>query len=265
MSLAADSISYAYGHRRDAAADFALRDVTVDVPRGSLTGLLGPNGCGKTTLLKVLAGIIAPDAGRVSLHGRQLSAMRRRDIARHLAVVPQETHPAFDFTVLEMVLMGRHPHIGLLQLEGPHDFAIAGDALAATGTAHLANRQYLTLSGGEKQRVVIASALAQAADVLLLDEPTASLDLGYQLDVASLLARLNRERGVTMVLATHDLNLAASLCDSLVLVREGRVLAQGATRDVLTSSMIRELYQVDAEVAFHDRAGHLTVVPVARR
>lgn len=265
MSLNAQSISYAYVRRRNDSADFALRDITLDVPRASLTGLLGPNGCGKTTLLKVLAGIIPPDSGSVSLDGRPMSAMTRRDVARHVAVVPQETHPAFDFTVLEMVLMGRHPHIGMMQLEGPHDFAIAGDALTATGTAHLANRLYTTLSGGEKQRVVIASALAQAADVLLLDEPTASLDLGYQLDVASLLARLNRERGVTMILATHDLNLAASLCDSLVLVREGRVLAQGATADVLTSSMVRELYGVDADVEFHRRAGHLTVIPVARR
>ena len=265
MSLTAHSISYAYRHRRDAPADFALRDITVSIPAASLTGLLGPNGCGKTTLLKILSGIIAPDAGTVSLQGRPLSAMARRDVARHIAVVPQETHPAFDFTVMEMVLMGRHPHIGVLQLEGPRDFAIAGEALTATGTAHLAHRPFMTLSGGEKQRVVIASALAQAADVLLLDEPTASLDLGYQLDVASLLGRLNRERGVTMVLATHDLNLAASLCDSLVLLREGRVLAQGATRDVLTSSMVRQLYSVDADVSFHDRAGHLTVVPIARQ
>jgi iron complex transport system ATP-binding protein len=265
MSLAAQSISYSYRQRENAPADFALRDVTFDVPRASLTGLLGPNGCGKSTLLKTLAGIISPDSGTVSLDGRPLSTMTRRDIARRVAVVPQETHPAFDFTVLEIVLMGRHPHIGVMQLEGPRDFAIAGDALAATGTGHLAHRLYTTLSGGEKQRVVIASALAQAADVLLLDEPTASLDLGYQLDVASLLARLNRERGVTMILATHDLNLAASLCGSLVLIRGGRVLAQGATRDVLTSSMVRELYGVDADVAFHDRAGHLTVVPVARQ
>src|SRR5687767_9975647 len=265
MSLAAHSISHTYRQRSDTPGDFALRDITFGIPRRSLTGLLGPNGCGKTTLLKVLAGIIAPDTGTVSLHGRPLSTMARRQVARHIAVVPQETHPAFDFTVMEMVLMGRHPHVGILQLEGPNDFAIAGDALAATGTAHLANRQFMTLSGGEKQRVVIAGALAQAADVLLLDEPTASLDLGYQLDVASLLGKLNRERGVTMVLATHDLNLAASLCDSLVLLRDGRILAQGATRDVLTSSMVHELYGVDADVTFHDRAGHLTVVPVARR
>jgi iron complex transport system ATP-binding protein len=123
----------------------------------------------------------------------------------------------------------------------------------------------MTLSGGEKQRVVIASALAQSPQILLLDEPTASLDLGYQLEVASLLGRLNGERSVTMVLATHDLNLAASLCDTLVVMRDGRVLAHGPTRDVLTPAMVHQLYGVDADVTFHDRAGHLTVVPVGRR
>jgi len=122
----------------------------------------------------------------------------------------------------------------------------------------------MTLSVGEKQRVIIASALAQATELLLLDEPTASLDLGYQLEIAALLARLNREQNVTMVLATHDLNLAASLCDRLVVMRDGRVLAHGATRDVLTGNMVRQLYDVDADVAFHPRAGHLTVVPVKR-
>lgn len=198
------------------------------------------------------------------LEGRPLSEMPRRQAARHLAVVPQETHPAFDYTVMEMVLMGRHPHLGLLQLEGPDDLAIAHEALSSTGTLHLADRSYASLSGGEKQRVVIASALAQTPDVLLLDEPTASLDLGYQLEVASLLTRLNRERRVTMVMATHDLNLAASLCDTLVLLRDGRVLAQGPTNDVLTTPMVRRLYNVEADVRFHHGAGHLTVVPVAR-
>ena len=179
--------------------------------------------------------------------------------------MPQETHPAFDYTVMEMVLMGRHPHLGAFELEGPGDLAIARDALAATGTAHLAERAYMTLSGGEKQRVVIASALAQTPDVLLLDEPTASLDLGYQLEVASLLTRLNRERGVTMVLATHDLNLAASLCDRLVLMRDGRVLAQGPTRDVLTAATIqRALRRRRRRAAFTAAAGHLTVTPVRR-
>jgi iron complex transport system ATP-binding protein len=181
-----------------------------------------------------------------------------------VAVVPQETQPAFEYTVLEMVLMGRHPHLGRFALEGPADIEIARESLQATGTAHLADRNYMTLSGGEKQRVIIASALAQATELLLLDEPTASLDLGYQLEIAALLGRLNRERTVTMVLATHDLNLAASLCDRLVVMRDGLVLAQGATRQVLTSETVRRLYDVDADVELHPRAGHLTVVPIRR-
>jgi ABC-type cobalamin/Fe3+-siderophores transport system ATPase subunit len=256
--LRADNVSFGY------EGGFSLRDATVTVAPGSLTGLLGPNGCGKTTLLKLLCGVLRPHAGQVLLGEHAIESMTRRGLARRVAVVPQETHPAFDYSVLEMVLMGRHPHLGAFQLEGPADLEIARASLEATGTADLAARNYMTLSGGEKQRVIIASALAQATEFLLLDEPTASLDLGYQLEVAALLARLNRERNVTMVLATHDLNLAASLCDRLVVMRGGRVLAQGATTDVLTGEMVRQLYDVDADVAFHPRAGHLTVVPVRR-
>jgi len=261
--LQGSDLSYGYASGRERKT-FSLRDVTIDVPRGSLTGLLGPNGCGKTTLLRLLAGILTPQAGTVTLQGRRLSDLSRREIARHIAVVPQETHPAFDYTVMEMVLMGRHPHLGAFELEGPQDLRLAHDALAATGTDHLANRAYMTLSGGEKQRVVIASALTQASDVLLLDEPTASLDLGYQLDVASLLSQLNNERGVTMLLATHDLNLVASVCDRIVLMREGHVIAQGPTTEVLTAARVREIYGVIADVRHHDGAGHLTVTPVSR-
>jgi len=281
MTLSADRLSYSYsgppkgGHYGGAGsgppegghyeAEFALRDVSVSVAPGSLTGLLGPNGCGKTTLLKLMAGVLKPDLGSVRLRKRELRALSARAIAQQIAVVPQETHPAFEFTVLEMVLMGRHPHLGAFQLEGPDDLAIAREALTATGTAHLASRSYTTLSGGEKQRVVIASALAQQPNVLLLDEPTASLDLGYQLEIASLLRELNRDRRVTMVLATHDLNLAASLCDTLVLMREGRVLMQGPTDEVLTTATVQQLYGVIADVSFHQRAGHVTVIPVRRQ
>ena len=264
MSLSVEHVSFGYDARGEGTGSFSLRDVSVTIRRGSLTGLLGPNGCGKTTLLKLMAGVLGADTGAITLGGRALRAIPRRELARHVASVPQETHPAFDYSVMEMVLMGRHPHLGAFQLEGPGDIAIARDSLLATGTAHLADRPYMTLSGGEKQRVVIAGALAQAPDVLLLDEPTASLDLAYQLEVASLLQRLNRDRGVTMVLATHDLNLAASLCDWLVLVRSGRVLAQGPTRDVLTGAAIQQLYGVEADVQFHQRSGHLTVVPIRR-
>lgn len=256
--LRAESVSFGYD------GGFTLTDASVTIAAGSLTGLLGPNGCGKTTLLKLLSGILRPRTGGVMLGDRELTSMTRRELARHVAVVPQETHPAFEYTALEMVLMGRHPYLSAFQFEGPIDFEIARRALEDTGTEHLASRNYMTLSGGEKQRIVIASALAQATEVLLLDEPTASLDLGYQLDIASLLARLNRDRNVTMVLATHDLNLAASLCECLVVMRDGRILSTGPTREVLTSETVRQLYNVDADVRFHERAGHLTVVPVRR-
>ena len=243
---------------------YVLRGVSFEVRRGTIVGLLGPNGSGKTTLLRTMTGMLVPAAGRVTLDEVDVTRLSRRDLARQIAVVPQETHATFDFTVLDIVLMGRYPHLGPFELEGAADVAIARDALAATGTIGLDARLFATLSGGEKQRVVIASALAQAAGMLLLDEPTASLDLGYQIDIASLLMRLNRERETTMVVSTHDLNLAAGLCTELVLLREGQVLAHGPTRDVLTASNVRALYDVDADVAYHPRAGHVTVTPIAR-
>jgi iron complex transport system ATP-binding protein len=264
MYLVTDRVSYTYSRRGGVEPVHAVREISVRIARGSLTGLIGPNGCGKTTLLKLLSGVLVPDSGTVSLDGRALTTMSRRHVARRIAVVPQETHPAFEYTVLEMALMGRHPHLGPLQLEGPADLAIARESLEATGTVHLAERSYMALSGGEKQRVIIASALAQTPEVLLLDEPTASLDLGYQLEIGLLMRRLNHERAATMVMATHDLNLAASLCDTLVLMRHGRVLASGPTSEVLTSAMVRQLYDVEADVRRHELAGHLTVVPLGR-
>jgi iron complex transport system ATP-binding protein len=205
-----------------------------------------------------------PSSGDVWLDGTALRQLSRRAVAQRIAVVPQETHLAFDYTVMEMVLMGRHPHLGMFELEGPRDFAIARDAMRATGTEHLEARQFNTLSGGEKQRVVIASALTQAADILLLDEPTASLDLGYQLEIAALVRQLNRDRGVTIAISTHDLNLAASVCSSLVMLRDGVVLASGPTHEILTPANIALLYDVAAEVHHHAASGHLVVVPVTR-
>lgn len=258
--LRVDNVSFAYREH----APPVLDRVSIEVRSGELVGILGPNGSGKTTLLKLMAGTLRPSPGSVELNGRRLSGWSRREAARRIAYVPQETHAAFDFTVLDIVLMGRFPHLGPFALEGPSDLAIARQALEATGTARFEARAFSTLSGGEKQRVVIASALAQAADLMLLDEPTASLDLAYQLEVASLLRRLNRERGTTMAICTHDLNLAAALCDEVVLIKQGRVLAQGTTHETLTAANIRTTYGVDADVRFHPQAGHLAVVPIAR-
>jgi iron complex transport system ATP-binding protein len=258
--LQASHVSFAY--RPDAPR--VIHDVSLAVGPGELVGILGPNGSGKTTLLKMLSGTLTPSAGTIQFDRRPLSAWKRRDLARRIALVPQDTHAPFDFTVLDIVLMGRYPYLGAFALEGPADVAIARQALASTGTSAFEDRPFATLSGGEKQRVVIASALAQSPELLLLDEPTASLDLGHQLDVQLLLTGLNRDRGVTMVLSTHDLNLAAAVCRHLILLRDGRFVAQGLTEDVLTRDTVRALYGVEADVHRHPIAGHLTVTPLAR-
>ena len=258
--LKADGVSFAYRLNAPRVID----EVSVAIAPGELVGILGPNGSGKTTLLKMLSGTLTPSAGTIQFDRRPLSGWKRRDLARRIALVPQETHAPFDFTVLDIVLMGRYPHLGAFALEGPADLSIARQALASTGTSGFEDRPFATLSGGEKQRVVIASALAQSPELLLLDEPTASLDLGHQLDVQLLLAGLNSDRGVTMVLSTHDLNLAAALCRHLILLREGRVMAQGPTEAVLTPEAVRALYGVEADVHRHPIAGHLTVTPIAR-
>jgi len=257
--LQAADVSFVYG-----PGLAGLHGVSLEIPPGDLVGILGPNGSGKTTLLRLLGGMLAPASGRVTVDGRDLARIPRREVAKRIAVVPQETRLSFEYSVLEVVLMGRYPHLGAFELESQQDVATAREALAATGTLALEDRQFPTLSGGEKQRVIIASALAQSAGLMLLDEPTTALDPGYQIEIATLLRRLNAERGVTMAVATHDLNLAAGLCRRLILLRQGRVLAAGPTDQVLTRASVRALYDVEADVRFHDGAGHLTVVPLRR-
>ncbi len=256
------------------------------MPADGFVGILGPNGSGKTTLLRVLAGTRQPSSGQVSLDGVDLSRVSRTAMARRMAVVPQDTHLAFDFTALEVALMGRYPHLATFEVEGPRDIAIARDALAATGTAGFEDRLFATLSGGERQRVIIAAALAQISagsdldflkgprsdvgksrsdpGILLLDEPTAALDLAYQLEVAALLRDLQRRTSIAIVVSTHDLNFAAGLCRTLVLLKDGLVLAAGPTTEVLTAANIRALYGVEAEVQSNAGAGHLVVVPLRR-
>jgi len=267
--LRAADVTFSY----HALAPPVLRGVTLDVPADGFVGVLGPNGSGKTTLLRVLAGTLQPSTGRVSLDNVDLSRVSRTAMARRMAVVPQDTHLAFDFTALEVVLMGRYPHLATFEIEGPRDIAIAREALAATGTREFEDRLFATLSGGEKQRVIIGGALAQISGclggrtdpgILLLDEPTAALDLAYQLEVATLLSGLQRRIPIAIVVSTHDLNFAAGLCRTLVLLKDGLVLAAGPTAEVLTAGNIRALYGVEAEVQSHAGAGHLVVVPMRR-
>lgn len=239
------------GKRGGEAAPFALEGITVRVPPGAVVGVLGPNGSGKSTLLQLLAGSLKPQAGHVRLDGADVSAIPRRQIARRLAVVPQETTLAFDYTALEIVLMGRYPHLGPFEVEGARDMIAAMAALESTGTAALAERPYRSLSGGEKQRVVIASALAQldgtpegAPALLVLDEPTASLDLHYQIEVASLIARLHEGRGISILLSTHDLRLASAVCTEVALLSRGRMLGQGRPEAMLAPALIAKVFDV---------------------
>jgi iron complex transport system ATP-binding protein len=264
--LQAADLRFSYGEAP------VINGVSLSIPRGRILGILGPNGSGKSTLLKLLAGTLTPASGQVLFDGVDLRAQPRHRIAQRLAVVPQDTHLAFDYSVIEIVLMGRYPHLGALQIEGPEDLTIARRALEATGTAAFERRPFMTLSGGERQRVVIASALAQlektqdegrkAQDAaLLLDEPTTALDLGYQLDISALLVELNRTRALTTVISTHDLAFASAVCHELVLLRDGRVLEAGPVDRVLTASNIRALYDVEADVQRDDVSGRVLVVP----
>jgi iron complex transport system ATP-binding protein len=249
-----------------------LRGVSVAVPVAGIVGILGPNGSGKTTLLRMLAGTRQPQRGAVTLDDAPLSRFSRAALARRMAIVPQETQLAFDYTVAEVAMMGRYPHLGPFEIEGPADIAVIEEMLASTGTLQLKDRSFATLSGGEKQRVVIAAALAQifrlqaeetGSGYLLLDEPTASLDLAYQLEIATLLRQLHRERGVAVVISTHDLGLAGTICDHLLLIRDGTVVAEGATDDVLTPENVRRVYGVEAHIIRH-ASGHVMVVPIRR-
>ena len=269
--LQASDVWFGYDERTP-----VVRGVSVSVPAAGIIGILGPNGSGKTTLLRMLAGTRQPQRGTVTLDGAPLTGFSRTALARRMAVVPQETQLAFDYTVGEVAMMGRYPHLGAFQIEGPADLAVIEDTLTSTGTLHLKDRLFATLSGGEKQRVVIAAALAQIyrgdpsfrlqaeeTGYLLLDEPTASLDLGYQLEVAALLRQLHDDRRVAIVISTHDLGLAGTLCDSLVLIREGTVVANGPTDEVLTPDNVRAVYGVESDVIRH-ASGHRIVVPVRR-
>lgn len=247
-ALKATDLHFSYGPRRHRDAAEAVSGVTLSVERGEFVSLIGPNGSGKTTLLRLLSGALRPQSGRVEIFGRDAARMSRRDIARTVAVVPQDTSVTFAFTVEDIVLMGRFPHLGAYGFEGEHDFAVAREALAATGTLPFAERYIQDLSGGERQRVIVARALAQEADILLLDEPTAFLDIRHQVEITRLVKRLRDEKNLTVVAASHDLNLAAAFSERLVLLKDGKVFADGAPGDVIRKDVLESAYETDVYV-----------------
>ena len=198
-----------------------LNGISLAIDRGEIAGIIGPNGSGKTTLLKLLSKVLKQESGSIRLMGRDLASMKHKEIARIVGVVPQGTSIAFSFTVREVVLMGRSPHLGILQMEQEADLKIADNAMGLTDTLELADRNIDELSGGECQRVIIARALAQEPKIMLLDEPTSYLDINHQLEIFDLIKRLNKERDLTVVIVSHDLNMAAEYCDRLILLKDG--------------------------------------------
>jgi iron complex transport system ATP-binding protein len=225
-----------------------VRRATLQLRPGHLTVLIGPNGSGKTTLLRLLGGLWRPSEGRALLDGQDLDAIRRRELARRVTFTPQDTHLAFDFTVRDVVTMGRHPHLGRFEREGPADARAVEEAMLRADVAHLASRPVTELSGGERQRVVIARSLATQADAILLDEPTANLDIAHALDVLELCRKL-ADDGKTIALAIHDLNSAARYATEVALISEGRISAVGGPHEVLSDAGIQEVFGVRAERA----------------
>jgi len=241
---------------------FALEDVSLAVARGEVLALLGPNSAGKTTVIRLLTRVLAPTGGRIRLDGRPLEAFARRELARRVAVVPQDLPAGLPFTVEALVLLGRYPHGPRRLFEDARDRAVAREAMALAGVEALAHAPVASLSGGERQRAMLARALAQEPELLVLDEPTAHLDLRAQAQCAALLRRVNRERGTTVLLVSHDLDLAAALADRLVLMAEGRVVRVGPPAEVLAPDLLQAVYRCPVRVE-RDAASGRPVVRVA--
>ena len=241
-----------------------LRGVSLELGAGELVGLIGPNGSGKTTLLRVLSGLLVPNRGKVYLDGQDIRAFDRRQIAQRVAVVPQELVMPFAFSAYEMVMMGRTPHVRPILGAGPRDRQAVAEKMELTATSVLAERPFSELSGGEKQRVIIAMALAQEPVILLLDEPTVHLDINHQVEILELIKRLNRQESLTVLATMHDLNLAALYFDRLILLDGGQVVANGSPAEVLREESIRQVFQADVQVQEHPtrRTPQVVVLPL---
>ena len=249
------------GFRYRSSPDDVLRDIRLSIPSGSLYGIVGPNGSGKSTLLRVLLGAVPPSRGEVRYQGRQVHTWSRRDLAREVGVVSQSEEGRFPVSVRETVAMGRYPHLGLWREERQADRRAIEAAMERCSVAELAGRSLYQISGGERQRVRIARALAQQPRALMLDEPTAALDVHYEMVIFELLAGLAREDGVTVAIVTHNLNLVARYADTLLLLHEGRSLAEGTPREVLRREHLESVYEWPLTVGRHPGPGRDTGAP----
>jgi iron complex transport system ATP-binding protein len=247
--LHAANVSFRLGDR------YVLRDVGLSLRSGEVVGVIGPNGAGKSTLLKVVSGLWKGAAGQITLCGQALSSYTPRQIARLIGQVGQSVSIDAPFSVRDIVLMGRNPYLGRFEIEKPRDRQIADDAMRVTHTLALADRAITTLSGGERQRAILARALAQEPSILLLDEPTSNLDIRHQIDILATVQRLARQRRLGVLIAIHDLSLAARFCDRLILLHDGTIMAEGKPEEVLTPQHLDSAFAVQAQL-YHDPFTH---------
>jgi iron complex transport system ATP-binding protein len=257
-ALTATEVTFAYPYFCARVID----GLTITLAQGDLTAIIGPNGSGKTTLLRLLSGALAPDVGQIRLAGRPLTSFSRQEIAKRVAVVPQELAMPFPFTVRQLVEMGRTPHLsgGWWRRDTDSGKALVSDALSATGTTQFSSRPITELSGGERQRAIIAMALAQQPEFLLLDEPTTHLDIQHQVEILRLLQALNRQHHIAVMATMHDLNLASMYFDTIVLLDQGRIVSTGSPAEVFSEDRLRQVFQTGLRVERHPTLGTPNVV-----
>lgn len=254
--LEANRIVYSYSRKP------VVNDVSLEVKKGEFLSIIGPNGSGKSTLLKTLSHIYVPDSGEINLMGKSLDTYNRKEIAQRISMVPQDTSLDFEFTVEEVVLMGRHPFLGRFAREDSKDMDLAYEAMERTNTLHIKDRLITEISGGERQRVFIAKSLAQNTSVMLLDEPTSHLDINHQIEILDLLKRLNSEKELAIVLVIHDINLASRYSDRILLMKDGEIIAQGSPEAVITPENIENTYGMRVVVETSRYTGNVTVTPI---
>ncbi|WP_328400158.1 ABC transporter ATP-binding protein [Nocardia sp. NBC_00403] len=257
--LSAENITLGYGDR------VIVDELCIDVAPGVITTVIGPNGCGKSTLLRSLGRLLRPQQGRVLLDGKAISSMKTKDVARVVGMLPQSPIAPEGLTVADLVARGRHPHQSWIRQWSVTDEAEVMTALEQTGIADLADRPLDELSGGQRQRAWISMALAQGTDILLLDEPTTYLDLAHSVEVLDLVDRLHDDLGRTVVMVLHDLNLAIRYSDELIVMRAGRIVAQGTPGDIIDAELLREVFDLDASVLEDPVSGRPMIVPIGTR
>ena len=253
------NLNFNYGKRA------VLHNINLEIRQGRIAGLLGANGSGKSTLLKVISGIMHNYTGRVQISGQDVRTIHRRKLAQVLAMVPQESVFGFPFSVLQVVLMGRHPHLAGQVFESSTDIMIARDALARCGASELADRSIQELSSGERQRVIFARALAQQPDILLLDEPASFLDIRYQVELYEIVRELARDKKCTVITVLHELNLASEYCDEVYLLANGHILAGGITVEILNYANLTRTFNTDVYVDTNSLTGNPLVIPLSKK